>query len=93
MLTYCALNYSGNNIYIIQIGVSVHTYVYSGRLLCVSLYLIIGKDIAKKVNTPKFEIWKYLERLSYWIYFWHMYIVFISVEVLKLSLTREQYFV
>ena len=139
MLTYCALSYSGNNIYIIQIGAIVHAYFYNGRLLCVPLYLIVGNDIAKKdierkevsnltwialimvslildifyieneisyaiipilffeiakrIRLPQCMICNYLGRLSYWIYLWHMYIVFVSVEILKLSLMGEQFFV
>ena len=141
ILTYFSLNYDGNNVVIEQIGASINAYFYSGRLLCVPLYLVIGNDIAngncklfkickntvilevllivslildavcadneisyflipilffalvKKVTLPQSVIWSYFGRLSYWIYLVHMYIVFISVEVLKLSSTREQYFV
>lgn len=138
-LTYFALDYHGNNFFAMKIGAIVNSYFYSGRLLCVPLYFIIGDDIAnydnkekklhnstliifmlgslildafyldneisyvtmpilififsKRVNLPQCVLWKHLGRLSYWIYFCHMYIVFISDEVLKLSLNGKQYFV
>lgn len=139
ILTYCALSYSGNNMYIMQIGAIVHSHLYSGRLLCVPLYLVFGYDLtrndfvgnklsdftlyvcavvclaldvfwlnnevsyviipflvflmSKRLNLPHCEIWKKLGRLSYWMYFFHMYVVFASAELFKLNSQIKQIFV